>query len=218
MKISSLIIGKGSGSAGNITVVQLKGQTVLKQKASSVANPKTEGQTLQRNMMNRAVYAWQLLQNGIKQGWTSLLPFSSQYNTYVSTNAEFFKDATFTKSSMTARDLEGSLASKGSLGVLQVVLLQDAGATISAQFNKASLNSIAKVGDKIVIMSAARNLSEINYNEVIVTDALMASENPTIEFTDVDIINEGNGVIAIFVVSADKKNSSTSTFAFKMLS
>ena len=41
MKINSILVGKGKGSAGNVTVTQLKGQTILKQKATIVANPNT---------------------------------------------------------------------------------------------------------------------------------------------------------------------------------
>jgi hypothetical protein len=75
MIINSLLIGKGKGSAGNITVNQLKGQTILKQKASMVANPRTDAQVAQRDMVSRAVYFWQLFGNVLKSGWTSLLPF-----------------------------------------------------------------------------------------------------------------------------------------------
>ena len=60
MKINSILIGKGSGSAGNVTVLQLKGQTILKQKATIVSNPRTTAQVAQRRMINRAVYVWQL--------------------------------------------------------------------------------------------------------------------------------------------------------------
>ena len=99
MIINSLLIGKGKGSAGNITVNQLKGQTILKQKATMVANPRTDAQVAQRDMVSRAVYFWQLFGNVLKSGWTSLLPFCSEYNTFVSTNSMHFKSSTFTKES-----------------------------------------------------------------------------------------------------------------------
>ena len=98
MKINSILVGKGKGSAGNVTVTQLKGQTILKQKATIVANPNTEAQQLQRKMMNRSVYFWQLFGNVLKSGWTSLLPFCSEYNTFVSVNGGFFKAKDFDKS------------------------------------------------------------------------------------------------------------------------
>ena len=97
MKINSILVGKGKGSAGNVTVTQLKGQTILKQKATIVANPNTEAQQLQRKMVNRAVYFWQLFGNVLKSGWTSLLPFCSEYNTFVSVNSGFFKSKEFIK-------------------------------------------------------------------------------------------------------------------------
>jgi hypothetical protein len=212
MKISSLIIGKGSGSAGNITVVQLKGQTILKQKATTVANPKTAGQMLQRNMINRAVYAWQLLQNGIKQGWTSLLPFSSQYNTYVSTNAQFFKDTIFTKSSMKNLDLIGSVASKGSLGQLNIDYVEDNSGNLSVILDKQNLNSVASIGDKVICLSGDRNQETLVYSEKIVDQAFLDASQPTIETTDQDSSLAGETVVCAFVVTADKKNSTTSTF------
>lgn len=212
MKINSILIGKGSGSAGNVTVLQLKGQTILKQKATIVGNPRTEEQQNQRRMMNRAVYAWQLLGGVLRQGWTSLLPFCSEYNTFISENAQFFKNAVFTKDTMTANDVVGSIATKGSLGVLQAIM--DNGPASSNNFilNKPNLNQIAKVGDKIVAINADALGSEFNYGEKVVDAALLASANPEVLFNDLPTDLQGSAVYAVFVISADGKNSSTSTF------
>ena len=214
MKINSILIGKGSGSAGNVTVLQLKGQTILKQKATIVGNPRTEEQQNQRRMMNRAVYAWQLLGGVLRQGWTSLLPFCSEYNTYISENSQFFKDATFTKDTMTARDVEGSIATKGSLGILQATIASGSSLANSFNLNKANLNQIAKVGDKLVAVTADRASSEFNYGEMVVDAALLASANPSVSFDELPAEFETGVVYAIFVVSADGKNSSTSTFTY----
>lgn len=214
MKINSILIGKGSGSAGNVTVLQLKGQTILKQKATIVGNPRTELQQNQRRMMNRAVFAWQLLGGVLRQGWTSLLPFCSEYNTYISENSQFFKDATFTKDTMTARDVEGSIATKGSLGNLYAVIENDAGSANNFFLNKANLNQIAKVGDKIVAVTAGSLSSEFNYGEKVVDAALLASASPEVLFNELPSELRDGAVYAIFVVSADGKNSSTSTFNF----
>lgn len=214
MKINSILIGKGSGSAGNITVLQLKGQTILKQKATIVGNPRTEEQQNQRRMMNRAVYAWQLLGGVLRQGWTSLLPFCSEYNTYISENSQFFKDATFTKDTMTAMDVVNSIASKGSLGILQGII-EDAGSTANVVvLNKTNLNQLAKVGDKIVAITADEASSELNYGEKVVDAALLASDNPTVSFNELPTTIDRGAVYAFFVVSADGKNSSTSTFKY----
>lgn len=214
MKINSILIGKGSGSAGNVTVLQLKGQTILKQKATIVGNPRTEEQQNQRRMMNKAVYAWQLLGGVLRQGWTSLLPYCSEYNTYISENAQFFKDATFTTDTMTARDVVGSIATKGSLGVLQGIIEDSATSANVVMLNKANLNQIAKVGDKIVAVTADATGSEFNYGEKVVDAALLASASPEVLFNELPGDFRNGTVYAIFVVSADGKNSSTSTFTF----
>lgn len=214
MKINSILIGKGSGSAGNVTVLQLKGQTILKQKATIVGNPRTEDQQNQRRMMNRAVYVWQLLGGVLRQGWTSLLPFCSEYNTYISENAQFFKNSDFTTASMTARDVAGSIATKGSLGVLQAQIESGTSETNNFFLNKANLNQIAKVGDKIVAITADSLGSEFNYGEKVVDAALLASANPEVLFNELPVDLRNGTVYAVFVVSADGKNSSTSTFIY----
>ena len=139
--------------------MQLKGQTILKQKATIVSNPRTEKQVAQRRMINRAVYVWQLFGGVLKQGWTSLLPYCSQFNTYVSVNAQFFKDADFTKETMTNGDVIGSVATKGSLGNLNYTFdaIEDNQAGVN--LSSANLNQIAKEGDKLVLLIGPRNAS-----------------------------------------------------------
>lgn len=212
MKINSILIGKGSGSAGNVTVLQLKGQTILKQKATIVGNPRTEKQMNQRRMINRAVFVWTLLGGVLRQGWTSLLPFCSEYNTYISVNADFFKLADFTKETMTARDLIGSVASKGSLGTLLAIMDPDPGSSNKFSFYKTNLSQIAKVGDKIVAITADRDNSEFAYDEKVVDAALLASASPEVTFANLPTDLGASAVYAVFVVSADGKLSSTSTF------
>ena len=212
MKINSILIGKGSGSAGNVTVLQLKGQTILKQKATIVSNPRTAAQVAQRKMINRAVFVWQLLGNVLKQGWTSLLPYCSQFNTYVSENAQFFKNSTFTKETMTNGDVVGSVATKGSLGNLTygLAVIEDNEAIIN--FSSANLNQIAKEGDKLVLLIGQQNSSEMEYSEAPVTAALLSLQSPEVKFPDITDQPNVSSVSTVFVVSADGKNSSTSNF------
>ena len=212
MKINSILIGKGSGSAGNVTVLQLKGQTILKQKATIVSNPRTAAQVAQRKMINRAVFAWQLLGGVLKQGWTSLLPYCSQFNTYVSVNAQHYKNAVFTKETMVSEDIVGSVATKGSLGTLTYDVDEIESNTASVALSSANLNQIAKEGDKLVLLIAQRNASAMEYSEVPVTAALLASASPVEVFPDITNQAYATAVSSLFVVSADGKNSSTSIF------
>lgn len=212
MKINSILIGKGRGSAGNVTVTQLKGQTILKQKATIVANPRTEAQMTQRRMMNRSVYVWQLFGNSLKQGFTSLLPFCSQYNTFVSVNSGIFVESTFTKENFIMSNLVGSISSKGALGSLDYTNDAIEDGNFSAQFSKANLNQIAKIGDKLVCVAGAPTSSESGYTEHIVDAALLASNLPIVTFENVVRVTDVAAVTTVFLVSADGTKSTSSNW------
>lgn len=212
MKINSILIGKGRGSAGNVTVTQLKGQTILKQKATIVANPRTEPQMIQRRMMNRSVYVWQLFGNSLKQGFTSLLPFCSQYNTFVSVNSGIFVASTFSKENFIMSNLVGSIASKGALGTLDYTKDDIDAGNIAVQFSKANLNQIAKIGDKLVCVAGAPNASESGYSEFIVDSALLANNTPIVLFADVLKVTDDAAVTTVFLVSADGTKSTSSNW------
>ena len=212
MKINSLLIGKGKGSAGNVTVTQLKGQTILKQKASIVANPNSVAQQVQRNMMNRSVYFWQLFGHVLKSGWTSLLPFCSEYNTFVSVNSGFFKSKDFDKNTYKNLDAIGAQATKGRLGALVVSvdeILEDSQTFI---LNAAQLQNIAKVGDKIKLLIGAQNQETMNYEEIVVTSTLLASSNPVVTFQSPLGDAVAPYVLAIWLETADGKDSTTAIF------
>ena len=212
MKINSILVGKGKGSAGNVTVTQLKGQTVLKQKATIVANPNTEAQQLQRKMVNRAVYFWQLFGNVLKSGWTSLLPFCSEYNTFVSVNSGFFKSKEFDTASYRNLDSIGAQATKGRLGSL--ITSPDEITSESQYFNlnASQLQNIAKVGDKIKLLIGAQNQETMNYAEETVTASLLADFNPAVSFINPLEDSSVPLVYAIWLETADGKDSTSAIF------
>ena len=212
MKINSILVGKGKGSAGNVTVTQLKGQTVLKQKATIVANPNTEAQQLQRKMVNRAVYFWQLFGNALKSGWTSLLPFCSEYNTFVSVNSGFFKSKNFDKDSYKNMDSIGAQATKGRLGTLVVSVDDINNASQSFNLNASQLQNIAKVGDKLKLLIGAQSQDTMSYAEISVTATLLASSTPTVTF-DSDLEDSSVPLVyAMWLETADGKDSSSAIF------
>lgn len=212
MKINSILVGKGKGSAGNVTVTQLKGQTVLKQKATIVANPNTEAQQLQRKMVNRAVYFWQLFGNVLKSGWTSLLPFCSEYNTFVSVNSGFFKSKEFDKDSYKNLDSIGAQATKGRLGTLLSSVDEITNDSQAFILNALQLRNIAKVGDKIKLLIGEQNQETMSYAEVLVTAVLLASPNPRVMFNADLEITAGAFVHAIWLETADGKDSTSAIF------
>lgn len=212
MKINSILVGKGKGSAGNVTVTQLKGQTVLKQKATIVANPNTEAQQLQRKMVNRAVYFWQLYGNVLKSGWTSLLPFCSEYNTFVSVNSGFFKSKEFDKNSYRNLDSIGAQATKGRLGTLIADVDEILAVSQSFILNASQLQNIAKVGDKIKLLIGNQNQETMSYAEVSVTAPLLASSAPFVSL-DAPLENSSGALVyAIWLETADGKDSTSAIF------
>ena len=212
MIINSLLIGKGKGSAGNVTVNQLKGQTILKQKASMVANPRTEAQVAQRDMVSRAVYFWQLFGNVLKSGWTSLLPFCSEYNTFVSTNSGIFRTATFTKESYRNIDSIGATATKGRLGVLLASIDGIFAESQKFSLNASQLQNIAKVGDKIKLLIGEQSQETMSYAEVSVTSALLASNDPAVSFM-AELENPDVPLVyAMWLETADGKDSTSAIF------
>ena len=212
MKINSILVGKGKGSAGNVTVTQLKGQTILKQKATIVANPNTEAQQLQRKMVNRAVFFWQLFGNVLKSGWTSLLPFCSEYNTFVSVNSGFFKSKEFDKDSYKNLDSIGAQATKGRLGTLNAEVEEFDLNFQKFNLNAAQLQNIAKVGDKIKLLIGAQNQETMSYAEVSVTAPLLASPAPIVSF-DNDLEDPDVPLVfAIWLEAADGKDSTSAVF------
>ena len=212
MKINSILVGKGKGSAGNVTVTQLKGQTILKQKATIVANPNTEAQQLQRKMVNRAVYFWQLFGNVLKSGWTSLLPFCSEYNTFVSVNSGFFKSKEFDKDSYRNLDAIGVQATKGRLGTLVTSVDEIVGESQSFFLNASQLQNIAKVGDKLKLLIGEQNQETMGYAEVVVTSTLLASSNPSVSFANDLEDTSALLVYAIWLETADGKDSTSAIF------
>lgn len=212
MKINSILVGKGKGSAGNVTVTQLKGQTVLKQKATIVANPNTEAQQLQRKMVNRSVFFWQLFGNVLKSGWTSLLPFCSEYNTFVSVNSGFFKGKSFDRDSYKNMDAIGAQATKGRLGVLLADADDINAADQSFILKAAQLQNIAKVGDKIKLLIGAQNQETMSYAEVSVTAPLLASSSPVVTFVNPLEDSTVPLVYTIWLESADGKDSTSAIF------
>jgi hypothetical protein len=85
------IFGGLSGSAGNVTFSSWKGINIAKTKPLSVANPRTAAQVEQRSNFSGVVaFAKAILVPVIKPLRDRFAVKQSGYNTFVSTNIEFF--------------------------------------------------------------------------------------------------------------------------------
>ncbi|MDR7712472.1 DUF6266 family protein [Riemerella anatipestifer] len=210
--VDSIILGRAKGSIGNVTLSTVQGRVIAKQKATIVSNPNTEAQQEQRKKLSKAVLAWQAVGNYVKSGWTSLLPFCSQYQTYTSRNIYGFATKSFSEGKVTGEDLKDSLASYGKLGTLNYSANVDDTESITVTFDKAGLTNMAKVGDKIKLVASNTNSENFSYAEVEVDSSLLSAGSPQKTFSNLSLDDESNVILAIWVESADGKNSSTSKF------
>lgn len=210
--IDSVILGRAKGSIGNITLSTQKGRVIAKQKATIVSNPNTNSQQEQRGKLAKAVLAWQAIGNVIKSGITATLPFSSEYNTYTSKNMDVFADAEFPNGAVRGMDLENSFATIGKLGTLGYSTNDIQLDTAKFDLDKAGFNSMAKVGDKLKIVIGGKLEEEFYYAEKEVSQVMLDAPSPFVLFDGLGLSNVSNNVSALWLESADGKNSSTSKF------
>ncbi|SDE01102.1 DUF6266 family protein [Riemerella columbipharyngis] len=210
--VDSIILGRAKGSIGNVTLATVKGRVIAKQKATIVSNPNTQAQQAQRNKLAKAVLAWQAVGNYVKSGWTSLLPFCSQYQTYTSKNMHGFASKDFNEDRVTGEDLKGSLATYGKLGTLKYTASADDTDSITVTFDKTSLENIAKVGDKIKMVATNVNDENISYSEIEVDTALLSAGTPSKSFENLHLAQNTRVILAVWLEGADGKESTTAKF------
>lgn len=84
--VQNTLIGKASGSVGNVTFLSWRGINVLKSKPTSVANPRTPGQTLQRGKLTMIVMLYRAINNIVNIGYAARAIRQSAYNAFVKSN------------------------------------------------------------------------------------------------------------------------------------
>ncbi|HAO06205.1 MAG TPA: hypothetical protein DCQ50_04245 [Chryseobacterium sp.] len=213
MIVNSIILGRAKGSAGNVTVSTQKGRTILKQKASIVSNPRSPAQLLQRSMIMRAVFVWQLFGNMLKSGITSLVEYGSQYNTFVGINANHFKASTFTKETFRNADLANAYATVGRLGNLNAVPATISVDSISFNIDTAKFKSIAKAGDVVKVLLGHPQEQTMDFVEKTLSANDIANFNGLQLFQlDSDFTNT-DPVCAVWLESGSGNDSTTSKFS-----
>lgn len=80
------LIGRAKQSAGGMTFTTWKGKNVLKTKATSVANPKTEGQLTQRAKMTALVSIFRAASAAVNIGFAARAVGKSAFNAFTSNN------------------------------------------------------------------------------------------------------------------------------------
>ena len=82
--VQNTLIGKSKQSVGGTTFSTWKGINVLKSKPTSVANPKTDLQLMQRSALQQVVSIYRLINVAIKKGWRKFAVQKSEYNAFTS--------------------------------------------------------------------------------------------------------------------------------------
>lgn len=85
-KNDSLATYKAKGSAGPLTYANWKGIGYFKQKAFTVANPKTDGQVNARARLRLMVVLFQLFGSAVNAGFKEMAVKMSAYNAFVKAN------------------------------------------------------------------------------------------------------------------------------------
>lgn len=85
-RVQNTLIGKSSGSVGGATFSTWKGINVLKSKAISVFNPKTQAQENQRQRMALLVAFFRTASSAINIGFQKLAVKKSAYNAFIQAN------------------------------------------------------------------------------------------------------------------------------------
>lgn len=82
--VQNTLIGKSKQSVGGTTFSTWKGINVLKSKPTSVANPQTDLQKMQRSALQQIVSIYRIINVAIKKGWKKLAVKKSEYNAFTS--------------------------------------------------------------------------------------------------------------------------------------
>ncbi len=81
--VSNPLIGRAKQSMGGVTFTSWKGINVLKNKASSVANPNSPGQIQQRSAFSQMVLAFRQQPATIRAGFKKLAVKKSEFNAFM---------------------------------------------------------------------------------------------------------------------------------------
>lgn len=85
-RVSNTLIGKASGSVGNATFSSWKGINVLKEKATTVANPNTIPQQNQRVGFALFVEVFRKIPTVVRLGFKKLAVKQSEFNAFIAAN------------------------------------------------------------------------------------------------------------------------------------
>lgn len=146
-RVQNTLIGKSSGSVGGATFSSWKGINVLKSKAVTVGNPKTQLQRNQRNRMTLLVAMFRGVAGALNIGYSKLANEMSAYNAFIKANllAANFSGAAPAMSLIFAN----LLTAKGTIGItpLATITGTNASANVPVTWNSADAPLGSTVND-----------------------------------------------------------------------
>ena len=101
----SILLGKSSGSAGNVTTCVLKGQNVAKQKVSKKGKIPVADRSVSQLQMSNAVKAWQFLAIFLAKISANRKSTESNYNAFIRVAKNFFSSIITVSGSLAAYQL-----------------------------------------------------------------------------------------------------------------
>jgi len=201
------LIGKTSGSVGGITFTSWKGINVVKSKPTSVANPDSDLQKMQKSVMRQLVAINQSLSGAIKQGFSSLAIGMSAYNAFTSYNS---KNAFNLTAPPTATLVPSNLLlSKGSIGVTEMDDCVISVTNQNAIFSFPTTASGANQSSTDLAVVAVFNINTEKW-DYLVTSVARSTGTATLSFVNITVSAGDPCVAYLFFISASGKLSSNS--------
>lgn len=180
--IRSLAIGKARKSAGNLTFATVEGRTIAREKPVFVKNPRTPAQLEQRDKMRKVVAAYRDFGVKVKQGFTVVPKYTSQYNEFVKRNMAVAENYVVDEETGKVTGLIGTQVSRGSYRFLLGPLVSVTPSGVMSFDIQGTSGWQALDGDMIVFVQVSSE-----DGRVVVTDVKLSN-------LERNILNDGDVV------------------------
>lgn len=150
--IRSLAIGKARKSAGNLTFATIQGRTIAREKPAFVKNPKTPKQLEQRSKMSKTVAAYRAFGGMVKQYFTTLPKYTSQYNEFVSRNISIADQFVVDEETGNVSNIVGATVARGSIQLVHQYPLENNQSGIMEGYLMTTPGFTAVEGDQLIYL------------------------------------------------------------------
>ena len=204
--INSAAVGKATGSAGNLTYSTQEGRTIARGRTTTVRNPNTEAQQLQRSKMAAMVLAYRQFGYLTKPLFTKRKKYTSPYNAFVANNIKLDGSWSYNPEMDNFNLNDGFVFGRGSFPASTIGFNLNEDSKMEIVSTDASLLSNVKIGDTIgcFTFNGPAFSVEMSSQKVVAADLLTI---PTGFKVVLDVQPSSLGVHAAFWLSADGSKS-----------